>query len=173
MPTALAKDTSDDMRPLERYRPLPPSWNQLRLLGIFTTGAATYRALLAAHHPLAEGYNRAQWMLEFYERQVAFCNNEVAKSRADRPTFLRMARDSAHLTQDQLSALSGIHRAIISRYERGYLKPDDNGIAERLAITCAFHIANPHLHDSPNYWITPIPRMGWQNLQINGVPFPQ
>ena len=173
MPAALVA-TEVEVSPLEAYRNLPPTRTLLQQIETCTTGAATERARLADCRIIGSPpWERAHRALEYFERRLTQLDEDIANSRADRPTFLRMARHTAGLTQEQLAILSGLTKGLISNYERGYLKADDNGIAERLAITCAFHIANPGFHDNPNYWITPIPRMGWQNLQINGVPFPQ
>ena len=181
MPTAIAENRSieataePEVSPLEAYRNLPPTPTLLKRIEVCTAGATAERARLANFYPddPTGNYARAERALEYFEAQLVCLNEDIAHSAEDRPTFLRMARHVAGLTQEQLSVLSDVSKATISNYERGYLKLDDNGIAERLAITCAFHIANPRFHAAPNYWITPIPRMGWENLQINGVPFPR
>ncbi len=85
---------------------------------------------------------------------------EWAEHRGAAGSVLRLARNEAGLTQDQLGELAGVPQSTISAYERGTRQPT-MPVLERFLKAAGFHM-RIHLtptgdhDDAPAGWKTPL-----------------
>ena len=159
----------DLVSPLEAHRFVPPSHFYEKKVRDLETTIARLQARLTDYIPGDGFYERTEDQIAAYQVYLQREHDMAARAQEDLPTYLRMARHEARLTQDQLGTLANISPSVISRQELGRYGPRDGaGVPERLVAVCAYCIATPK-----DQWPAVVPRIPTKNARINNVPLPR
>ena len=159
---------------LDTYRPCLPTRAQERDLVTFTTKIADLRLRLTANAEGDDHYQANTRELRRCELALQDLRRRIEAPNADVPTYLRMARVVAGLSQYQLALCLRCSESVIGNHERGRydLTLDHHYLlARRIAAICAYTIENPAAAPAMGYndlMLAPTP----PSVVISEIPFP-